>query len=49
MMKFIVGFICGMIIATIGFTGVAHYTETGINAVAPYADKGVDFVKKEVK
>ena len=33
MMKFIVGFICGIVVASIGFSGVARLMDSGVQVV----------------
>lgn len=33
MLDFIVGFVCGIIVATIGFTGIASTLDKGVDAI----------------
>ena len=33
MIKFIAGFLCGVIVATVGFSGVAKLLDNGVNKV----------------
>ena len=33
MTKFIVGFICGLIVATVGFSGIARILDKGVDTV----------------
>lgn len=42
MIKFIAGFLCGVVVATIGFSGVAKLLDNGVNKVK-------DTVQEQVK
>jgi hypothetical protein len=33
MMRFLLGFLCGVIVATVGFSGVAKLLDNGVNKV----------------
>lgn len=37
MTKFIAGFLCGVVVATIGFSGVARLLDNGVNKVKEVA------------
>ena len=32
-MKFLVGFVCGVIVATVGFTGIARIMDQGVQVI----------------
>lgn len=52
MLKFIAGFVFGLVIASIGFAGVARIVENGVNkvgVVAQQVDNGVVSAKNIVK
>jgi len=42
MMKFLAGFLCGVIVATVGFSGIAKLLDNGVNKVK-------DTVQEQVK
>jgi hypothetical protein len=41
MLKFLAGFVVGVVVATIGFDGVAHYLDQGVQFIKHTTERAV--------